>query len=165
MTIVSGNKKEQNTVITPSGDQGDKEGWVQFLSTMNRIFETYGDIPIVHFSSHETTKINNYIDLYGDKGNIAKRVKENMWDLYRGILDTLILPVPSYGLKQVEKFVGFKRSQEEYGGSWSLVKYNQYLQAPDAETSNKILDEIKTYNAEDLLATYAVYTWLEENIC
>lgn len=85
--------------------------------------------------------------------------------LYRCILDTVILPVPSYGLKQIEKFVGFERSQEEYGGSWSLVKYNQYLQAIDAETSNKILDEIKTYNAEDLLATYAVYNWLEENIC
>jgi len=24
---------------------------------------------------------------------------------------------------------------------------------------------IRTYNAEDLLATYAVYKWLEENIC
>jgi hypothetical protein len=53
----------------------------------------------------------------------------------------------------------------EYGGSWSIVKYNEYLEAPDVETADKILNEIKTYNAEDLLATHAVYRWLEENLC
>ncbi len=132
---------------------------------MGRIFEKHGDIPVIHFSSHEVTKINSYIAMYGDKDSVGKRVKNNMWDLYRCILDTVILPVPSYGLKQIEKFVGFERSQEEYGGSWSIVKYNEYVEAPDVETADKILNEIKTYNAEDLLATYAVYRWLEENLC
>lgn len=45
-----------------------------------------------------------------------------------------------------------------------MVKYNEYAEAPDVETADKILNELKTYNAEDLLATYAVYRWLEENI-
>ncbi len=165
ITILPDGTNEQNTVIAPPGDQGDAEGWTQFLETMGRIFEKYGDIPVIHFSSHEVTKINSYIARYGDKDSIGKRVKNNMWDLYCCILDTVILPVPSYGLKQIENFVGFKRSQEEYGGSWSMVKYNEYAEAPDVETADKILNEIKTYNAEDLLATYAVYRWLEENIC
>jgi len=165
ITILPEGTNEQSTVIAPPGDRGDAEGWVQFLETMDRIFYKYGDIPVIHFSSHEVTKINNYIAMYGDKDNIGERVKNNMWDLYRCVLDTVILPVPSYGLKQIEKFVGFKRSQEEYGGSWSIVKYNEYVEAPDTETAEKILNEIKTYNAEDLLATYAVYEWLEENIC
>ena len=165
ITIPSDGTNEQNTVIAPPGDQGDVEGWAQFLETMGIIFEKYGDIPIIHFSSYEVTKINKYIALYGDKDKIGDRVKKNMWDLYRCILDTVILPVPSYGLKQIEKFVGFERSQEEYGGSWSIVKYNEYVEAPNVEIATKILNEIKTYNAEDLLATYAVYRWLEENIC
>ena len=165
ITILSDGTNEQNTVIAPPGDQGDAEGWTQFLKTMGRIFEDYGDIPVIHFSSHEVTKMNKYIAMYGDKDNIGDRVMSNMWDLYRCVLDTVILPVPSYGLKQIEKFVGFERSQAEYGGSWSIVKYNEYVEAPDVETADKILNEIKTYNAEDLLATHAVYKWLEENLC
>jgi len=164
ITILPDGTYEQNTVIAPPGDRGDVEGWTQFLETMDGIFEKFGDIPIIHFSSHEVTKINNYIAMYGDKNNIGDRVKNNMWDLYRCVLDTVVLPVPSYGLKHIEKYVGFERNQEEYGGSWSIVKYNEYVEAPDVETADKILNEIKTYNTEDLLATYAVYKWLEDNI-
>lgn len=163
MVVVSDEVQKQELIISPPSEKGDHEGWRQFLSTMSQIFKEYGDIPIVHFSSHEKTWVNNYISRYGDIAEVGKRVVNNLWDLYRTLTSCVILPVPSYGLKQLESFIGFKRTQEEYGGPWSIVRYNQYLQAPTSEEAERILDEIRLYNREDLLATYSVYKWLEDN--
>ena len=37
--------------------------------------------------------------------------------------NTIVLPLPSYSLKVVEGYVGFKRTQEEYGGSWAMAQF------------------------------------------
>ncbi len=163
MVVVSAEVQKQELTVSPQGDKGDADGWRQFLSTMSQIFKEYGDIPIVHFSSHEKTWVNNYIKRYGDTGKVGQRVLDNLWALSRTLTSCTILPVPSSGLKQLESFVGFKRSQEEYGASWSIVRYNQFLQALTKEEADRIIDEIRLYNREDLLATYSVYEWVEEH--
>lgn len=165
MVIVSDEVHDQKLFISQPGDTGDFDGWRRFLSTMSEIFKKYGDIPIIHFSPHEKTWVNNYIIRYGDIRKIGRRVLDNLWDLYRALISCVILPVPSYGLKQLEVFVGFQRTQEKYGGSWSIVRYNQYLQATTKADAERILDEIRLYNREDLLATYSVYKWLEGHCC
>lgn len=156
---------DQKLVLAPTGDGGDAEGWRMFLATMADIFSKYGDIPLIHYSRHEKTWVTNYIDRYGDIRGVGEKVLENLWDMYSAITSSVALPVPSYSLKQIEHYVDFKRTQEEYGGSWSIVRYNQYLQATREDDANRIINEIQTYNREDLLATYSVYKWLEENCC
>ncbi|MBN1367031.1 MAG: TM0106 family RecB-like putative nuclease [Dehalococcoidales bacterium] len=165
LLLVTAKTTKQELIIAPKGPNGDRKGWRMFLSTMAHIFEKYGDIPIVHFSAHEKTKVCAYITDFGDVHSTGQRVLDNLWDLYRAILNTVTLPVPSYSLKEIEKFVGFKRTQEEYGGTWSIVRYNEYLEAKTNKEADKILKEIKTYNGEDLLATYEVYKWMEEHCC
>jgi predicted RecB family nuclease len=118
LLVVTAKGMKEELTVSPPGSKGDQKGWQLFLSTMSTIFDRYGDIPIVHFSSHEKTKVSNYISRFGDIHSTGKRVLNNLWDLYRAILNSVTLPVPSYGLKQIESFVGFKRTQEEYGGSW-----------------------------------------------
>lgn len=165
MVIMSKDIQEQQLILAPPGKQGDAEGWRKFLSLMSRIFEENGDIPVVHYGSHEKTWVSRYMNRYEDGGKVGQRVLNNLWNLYSIVTASVVLPVPSYSLKQLEGFVGFARTQEEYGGSWSIVRYNQYLQASNKEEAERILMEIRTYNREDLLATYAVYKWLEENCC
>ena len=165
MVVEQDDVMDQMLVVAPLCDRGDSEGWHSFLGTMSNIFTQHGDIPLVHYSSHERTWVGNYVKRYGDVDGIAERILANLWDMYKAILSCVVLPVPSYSLKQIEAFVGFKRTQEDYGGSWSIVRYNEYLEAPDEAQAAKILDEIRTYNREDLLATYAVYKWLEEHCC
>lgn len=165
LLVVTDEEMIQKLIVAPRGADGDQNGWEQFLSTMSEIFKRYGDIPIIHFSSHEKTKVSNYLRKYGDANSIGQRVINNLWDLYRAILSSVALPVPSYGLKQIESFVGFKRTQEEYGGSWSIVRYNQYLEATSPDKAEEILNEIKVYNGEDLMATYEVYKWVENCCC
>jgi len=165
LLLVTDKQTKQELIIAPKDSRGDQKGWQLFLSTMSNIFDRYGDIPIVHFSSHEKTKVSNYINNYGDINSTGQRVLDNLWDLYRAILNSVTLPVPSYSLKEIEKFVGFERTQEEYGGSWSIVRYNEYLEASTKKEADNILKEIKVYNAEDLMATYEVYKWMEEHCC
>jgi uncharacterized protein len=165
LLLVTAKGLKQELIVSPPGSKGDQKGWHLFLSKMSKIFDRYGDIPIVHFSAHEKTKVSNYINRFGDIDSTGQRVLDNLWDLYRAILNSVTLPVPSYSLKQIESFVGFKRTQEEYGGSWSIVRYNNYLEAPTKDEADEILNEIKIYNGEDLMSIYEVYKWIEKHCC
>jgi predicted RecB family nuclease len=73
-----------------------------------------------------------------------------------------MLPLPSYGLKVVEEYVGFKRTQDEYGGAWSMAQYIEATETEDEDARQKVMDTILKYNEEDLAATWAVLVWLRD---
>jgi predicted RecB family nuclease len=165
LLVVTAKGLKQELIVSPPSSKGDARGWHTFLSTMSKIFDRYGDIPVIHFSAHEKTKVSSYISRFGDTNSTGQRVLSNLWDLYRAIVNSVTLPVASYSLKQIEGFVGFKRSQEQYGGSWSIARYNNYLEATTKDEADIILNEIKTYNGEDLMSVYEVYKWIEKHCC
>ena len=72
----------------------------------------------------------------------------------------MVLPLPSYGLKVIEKHVGFTRRLPEGRGDWAMARYIEAVEAPDPLTRARILGEILAYNEEDLDATRAVMEWL-----
>ena len=53
--------------------------------------------------------------------------------MYTAIKGNIFLPAPSSGLKWVEKLVGLECFQEEYGGLWSIITYDQYINATTQE--------------------------------
>jgi len=146
--------------LAETGRDGDRKGWEDFLKIAEKIFYEYGDIPFVHWHHYEKTKINTYIDRYGDIDGIADRVLSNLVDLLPITRDAVVLPQPSYSLKVVEKHVGFKRTQDEYGGDWSIAKYIEAVETDDDVERRAIMNEIIKYNEEDLKATWAVFEWL-----
>lgn len=85
---------------------------------------------------------------------------DNLVDLLPITKNSVVLPQPSYSLKVVEKHVGFERTQDEYGGDWSIAKYIEAVETEDEEKRRAIMDEIIKYNEEDLQATWAVFEWL-----
>lgn len=153
---------ETRLVLSPPGADGDRDGWFDFLEYAGTVFESYGDIPFVHYSSHERTWVRRYIERYGDSDGIGKRILNNLWDIFAAITRSLVLPIPSYGLKCVEKIAGFKRSQEEFGGLWSIIMYDRYLNAGSPQEARDIISEIMKYNGEDILASYKIYIWYED---
>lgn len=161
--LISGQEGLQvtNLILAEPGIVGDEKGWFSFLYYASQVFENYGDIPFIHYSPHERTMVSKYIERYGDYRGVGIRVFNNLWDMYRYIEQSLFLPVHSYGLKHIEKMVGFKRSQADYGGLWSIIQYDKYDQASTYEEAEAILKDILTYNKEDLVATLKVYEWLE----
>jgi predicted RecB family nuclease len=54
-----------------------------------------------------------------------------------------------------------KRTQEEYGGDWSMAKYIEAIELQDEAQRATVMDEILTYNQDDLKATWAVLEWLK----
>ena len=153
---------EPSLIVAGQGREGDKQGWQDFLRASQDIFRIYGEIPFVHYAIHEKTWVGKYIERYGDSGDIGARVLDNLWDMQRAVTKSLVLPIYSYGLKHVETLTGFERTQEEYGGLWSLVTYDKYLNAASPGEAEHILQTILTYNSEDLLASLATYEWLEQ---
>ncbi len=44
------------------GPDGDRQSWMEFLRIASGIFDTYGDIPFVHWSPYERTHVRAYAD-------------------------------------------------------------------------------------------------------
>ena len=119
-----------------------------------------GDLPILHWGSYEKTKINQYLDRYGDKKGIAPRIRENLVDLLPMTQRSFALPDPSYTLKLVELRAGYKRTMDEFGGNWAIVNYALALESDDETLRKDVMAQIVKYNREDLEATWAVFEWL-----
>jgi predicted RecB family nuclease len=142
------------------GSEGEREGWEDFLSAAASFFDAYGDIPFVHWATYEATLLKVYVDRFGDESGIAARVRKNLINLLPVVETSIVLPLPSYGLKVIEKYVGFRRTQDEYGGDWSMAKYIEATEMEDKAARDEVMDAIRTYNREDLEATWAVFQWL-----
>jgi predicted RecB family nuclease len=147
-------------VTSGFGADGDREGWNAFLDAADAIFTEYGDIPFVHWHHYERTHIKQYIDRYGDPNGVAERVLQNLLDLLPVTKKSIVLPLPSYSLKVVEDYVGFERTQDEYGGSWAMAKFILATETDNEAERNALMAEILKYNEEDLAATWAVFEWL-----
>lgn len=143
------------------GPEGDKEGWDDFLVRADVLLKKYGDIRFVHWHHYERTHIKKYIERYGDSSGIAERVLSKLFDLLPVVKKSIALPLPSYSLKVVEQYVGFKRSQDEYGGDWAMAQYIKATETGDEQHRQEIIDQVLTYNREDLEATWAVLEWVK----
>jgi len=143
------------------GDGGDREGWEAFLTEAEAIFAEHGDIPFVHWARYEKTKIDLYVNRYGDRDGVAERVRKNLLDLLPITYESVVVPLSNYGLKSIEELVGFERTLKGAGGEWSVARYLEATETEDRDLRAAIMDEILTYNREDLEATWAVMKWLQ----
>lgn len=98
----------------------------------------------------------------GDPNGIAAAVLANLFDLLPATQDSVMLPLPSYSLKVVEEYVGFERTQDEYGGAWSMAQYIEATETDDEATRQKLMNDILKYNEVDLAATWAVLSWVRK---
>ena len=135
----------------------DKAAWTAFLANVRSIREAYGDIAFVHWAPYEKVRVAEYIARYGDPDGNGEWLLEHLFDLLSEVRFCAVFPLPSYSLKVIEEFVGFRRSQDEYGGDWSIAKY---LESHTPMERQEALREIRQYNHEDLQATWAIFQWL-----
>ena len=98
---------------------------------------------------------------YGDDDGVAARVRENLLDLLPITKKSIALSLPSYSLKVVEKYIGFKRTLKEYGGDWAMAQYIEAVETENEAVRLEIMNQILAYNREDLEATWSVFRWLK----
>jgi len=141
------------------GIDGDRDGWLEFLEKAKTILDQHGDTPFIHWHHYEKTYLDKYVERYGDPDGVAARVRENLCNLLPIFEKSIVLPIPSYSLKVVEEYIGFERSQDEFGGQWAMAKFIEATETEDETERQAIIDEVITYNREDLEATWAVLQW------
>lgn len=158
------NPSEFKVALSGFGADGDREGWIGFLKNAKQIFETYGDIPWVHWAPYEQTYLRRYVERFGDAEGIAAHVGANLLDLLTITRESIVLPLPSFSLKVVEDYVGFERKEAEYGGAWAMATFIEATETSDEGKRKELMDKIVAYNKEDLEATWAVFQWLRARV-
>ena len=136
-------------------DKADEAGnWRRFLDWL----ETLDDFIIYHYSYYEREVFRRLGNLYGISVALENKFRDHTLDLHRITIETVVLPLYFYSLKDVARFLGFQWRAEDAGGAESVVWYNDWLKSGD----QKIMDKILRYNEDDVRATLFVKEWLEK---
>jgi len=127
--------------------------WKNFLDFLAEL----DDFVIYHYAYLEKQVFDIFSLKYGASSTLISKFKENTIDLYDQTVDSVILPLYFYSLKDVAGYTGYKWDDPEAGGAESVVWYNEWL-----ETKNdSILKRILKYNEDDVRATLAIKEWLD----
>jgi uncharacterized protein len=89
-------------------------------------------------------------------------LKRRHLDLYNFFLQNYRFPLGSFGLKEVGRYLGFKRKHEGMDGLEAQMLYHQYLNIPKRgeQERSRIKQLLLEYNREDLEAALFVLTQL-----
>lgn len=128
--------------------------WKQFLE----LVWTYPIAPIFHFCDYEPKTIKRLATMYNTPDYWWKPVLKRLIDLHAKMTETVTLPVESYALKPVAKWLGFEWRDPKANGAQSVCWYEQWLKTGD----RKLLDAIVQYNEDDCRATFHIKEWLTD---
>ncbi|MDA0775477.1 MAG: TM0106 family RecB-like putative nuclease [Proteobacteria bacterium] len=149
-------------------EDDDEKGWIDFLDKIEEYRSLFSDLILAHFSQHERTTINAYAKRYSMEQNETVKYllgdDSPLFDLQKPVLESLVLPLQSYGLKDICKhpnLVNFQWKNIDSNGAWSIVKYDQFLNETSKEIRQKLKKEILEYNEDDVEATLRLEEWLK----
>ena len=84
--------------------------------------------------------------------------------MQKPVLESLVLPLQGYGLKDIckhPKLVNFQWEDYSSGAQLSIVQFNRFLQETDESSKQQLKQEILGYNRDDVIATRRLEEWLK----
>lgn len=126
--------------------------WQEFLELTAR----YPTAPIFHFCPYEAQMVKKLGAAYETPEEITDALVQRFVDLHDRVIQTATMPIESYALKSIAKWVGFEWRDSGANGAQSIFWYDQWLETGD----RTYLDSILRYNEDDCLATWKVKDWL-----
>ncbi len=126
--------------------------WSQFLELM----WTYPIAPIFHFCDYEVKTFKRLAKLYNTPAYLWKPVLKRFVDIHKYVTQKAIMPVESYALKPIARWLGFEWRDAKANGAQCVCWYDDWLKTGD----RSILEAIVRYNEDDCRATYVVKDWL-----
>jgi len=130
----------------------EEAAWFSFLA----LVDSYANAPIYHFCPYEAQTVKRLGELYGNQGVDIEQLLDRFIDIHKHIVDSVALPVESYALKHLARWMGFEWRDEDANGAQSICWYDDWLRTGDRTYLNTIL----RYNEDDCKATYRVKDWL-----
>jgi uncharacterized protein len=148
------NRSEQFHPFLADSVEREESIWQQFLELVC----TYPDAPIFHFCPYEVQTVRRLGQLYKTPPHQVQQLVTRFVDLHAWVTQTVTLPVESYALKQIARWLGFQWRDPAANGAQAIYWYVRWLETGDRTFLNSIL----RYNEDDCRATYHVKTWLSE---
>jgi uncharacterized protein len=133
----------------------EKEAWTKFLDTITEL----EDFVIYHYAHYEQTVFDQLVTRYGAPSGLVQKFHEHAIDLHLKTVESVVLPLYFYTLKDIARFLGYEWADPEAGGAESVVWYDEWLKTGDAS----YLDRIIRYNEDDVRATMLLKDWLIGN--
>lgn len=131
----------------------EEQVWHQLL----RLLWQYPDAPIFHFCDYEVQVIQRLGRLYRTPNRQLKPLLSRCCDLHAWVTTHLTLPVESYALKPIARWLGFQWRDGNANGAQSVYWYSRWKVTGDRQ----FLDAILRYNEDDCRATYHVKETLQ----
>lgn len=128
------------------------EAWQQFFN----LVQIYPTAPIFHFCAYEVQTVERLAKLYHTPKSKIQPILARFVDLHQWVVQTVTLPIESYTLKLIARWIGFQWRDSKANGAQAIYWYNQWLQTGD----RTFLDAILGYNEDDCWATFRVKDWL-----
>lgn len=126
--------------------------WEEFLDLTHQ----YPDAPIFHFCPYEYQTVRKLASTFDTPLERVEPLLERFVDVHDRIVQLVTLPIESYALKAIARWVGFDWRDEGANGAQSIYWYDQWLETGD----RTFLDTILRYNEDDCRATWRVKDWL-----
>lgn len=151
--VVNNETKEEtfHALVAESPD-AEETAWFEFLA----LVDSYPDAPIYHFCPYEAQTVRRLAELYGNGSVDIEVLLDRFVDIHKRVVDAVALPVESYALKHLARWMGFEWRDEDANGAQSICWYDDWLRTGDRTYLNTIL----RYNEDDCQATYRVKDWL-----
>lgn len=128
--------------------------WQEFLALVHR----YPQAPIFHFCPYEVQTVKRLGQLYHTPSAEIQQLVTRFIDLHAWVTQAVTLPVESYALKPIARWLGFQWSDASANGAQAIYWYAQWL----ATGNRSFLESILQYNEDDCRATYHVKAWLSQ---
>ncbi|MEB3151054.1 MAG: TM0106 family RecB-like putative nuclease [Sphaerospermopsis sp.] len=126
--------------------------WQQFLDLVCQ----YPQAPIYHFCNYEVETVKKLGKLYCTPYSLIEPLLTRFVDIYEQLTESVALPVESYALKAIARWLGFEWRDQEASGAKCIYWYDQWLETGDRH----FLELIQRYNEDDCRATRKVKDWL-----
>ena len=151
--VVNNKTQEENFhALVAEAPEHEETAWFEFLALMAR----YPQSPVYHFCPYEAQTVRRLGELYGMNGMDVDHLLDRFVDIHKRVVDAVALPVESYALKHLARWMGFEWRDEDANGAQSICWYDDWLTTGD----RTFLDTILRYNEDDCQATYRVKDWL-----
>lgn len=131
--------------------------WAEFIDL---VCQRYPEAPVYHFCSYEADTVRRLGQIHGEDPHQLDALLKRFVDIHYWVTQTAIMPVESYALKNIARWLGFEWRDDVANGAQAVYWYSQWLTTGDRH----YLDRILVYNEDDCRATYIVKEWLAEFI-
>ena len=127
--------------------------WAEFLGYVEGL---PNELAIYHYHHFESTHLRKLVERHGIDEHLEDKLFDNLIDLHRVLKESVILPLHSYGLKPVAKWMGFEWRETESDAAMSMLWFDLWLSTGDRRYSELAVD----YNEDDCRATKVVKEWV-----